>query len=228
MEVHEHPLFSGCDANALASLLRQLRPRRVRKGSLLIDSRRGPADLFLVLQGSLMAFGRTAGGRRVIFELTGPGELDGILAAAGRAGHYTQAAADSLVVPLSSADLGRLVAADPKVAVNLAELLMTRQEKREAQIEALAEAGTVQRLARQLLALARFLGKADTGGEIRVARLTHQTLADMVGLRRETVTVKLDELVAAGAVMVEGRQLRLRPTVLQDLLRRPDAGGREQ
>jgi CRP-like cAMP-binding protein len=109
--------------------------------------------------------------------------------------------------------------------VNLTGLLMTRQEKREAQIEALAESTTVQRLARQLLALARFLGKPEPNGEIRVARLTHQALADMVGLRRETVTVKLDELVTAGAVVVEGRQLRLRTDVLEELLREPDANG---
>lgn len=227
MDLQDHPLFSGCDPAALSGIVRQLRPQRARKGSLLIGSRRGPTDLFLVLQGSLMAFSKTAGGRRVIFELAGPGELDGILAAEGRAGHYTQAAVDSLVVPVSLTELRGLVAADPQVAVNLAELLMTRQEKREAQIEALAEAVTVQRLARQLLALARFLGKPEPNGEIRVARLTHQAIADMVGLRRETVTVKLEELVAAGAVAVEGRQLRLRPHALQELLLEPDADGRE-
>lgn len=227
MELHDHPLFSGCDPAALAGMAHRLRPQRVRKGSVLVGSRTGPTDLFLVLQGSLMAFSKTAGGRRVIFELAGPGELDGILAAEGRAGHYTQAAADSLVVALSRADLRALVAADPQVAVNLAELLMTRQEKREAQIEALAEAATVHRLARQLLALARFLGKPEPNGEVRVPRLTHQSIADMVGLRRETVTVKLEELVAAGAVAVEGRQLRLRPDVLQELLHESHADGRK-
>ncbi len=227
MELKDHALFAGCEPKALEPVLRRLRPQRVRKGSLLVAERSGPADLFLVLQGLLMAFSRTAGGRRVIFELAGPGELDGVLAADGRAGHYTQAAAESLVVPLSRQDLGSLIEADPRIAVNLAELLMTRQEKREAQIEALAESSTVHRLARQLLALGRYLGKSEPNGETRVARLTHQAIADMVGLRRETVTVKLDELVAAGGVSVEGRQLRLRPEVLQRLLQEPNgASGR--
>lgn len=225
MEVKEHALFAGCDAAALESVLRTLRPRRVRKGSVLVSEPSGPAHVFLILQGSLMAFGKTAGGRRVIFELAGPGELDGILAADGRSGHLTEAASDSLVVPLTRDDLTRLVEADPHVALNLANLLMTRQEKREAQIEALAESATVHRLARQLLALARFVGKPEPNGEIRVARLTHQSIADMVGLRRETVTLNLEELVTAGAVAVEGRQLRLRPDRLEQLLSERAANG---
>jgi CRP-like cAMP-binding protein len=215
METREHPLFAGCDHT---QLVRGLRAVRVRKGTQLVTTPSGPAELYLVLQGLLMAFGWTTGGRRVIFELVGPGELDGILAADRRAGHLTQAATDSVVVPLPRDDLARLIAAEPRIAVNLTDLLMTRQEKREAQIEALAESTTVHRLARQLLALGRYHGKPDAGGEIRVARLTHQAIADMVGLRRETVTVKLEELVSAGAVAVEGRQLRLRPERLEHLL----------
>lgn len=224
MDVLEHALFADCDQAALRPLLKSLRTQRVRKGSLLVDRPQGPANLFLILQGTLMAFTKTAGGRRVIFELSGPGEVDGVLAADGRAGHLTQAAVDSLVLPISRDELGRLIAADPKVAVNLTELLLTRQEKREAQIEALAESTTVQRLARQLLALARFLGRPEPNGDVRVPRLTHQALADMVGLRRETVTTKLDHLVAAGAMAIEGRQLRLRPDALRGLLRQSSAG----
>ena len=223
MELREHSLFRGCDAAALDPLLRGLRPTRVRRGSLLVERRRGPADLFLVLQGTLMTFGKTTAGRRVIFEFVGPGELDGILAADGRSGHYTEAASDCLVVRLPRIELQRLLERDPQVAVNLADLLMTRQEKREAQIEALAESATVHRLARLLLVLGRHLGKPEPNGEIRVTRLTHQVIADMVGLRRETVTVKLEELVAAGGLAIEGRQLRLRPEALEGLLH--GAGG---
>jgi len=225
LDILDHALFAGCDQAALRPLLKSLRTQRVRKGSLLVEHPRGPANLFLILQGTLMAFSKTAGGRRVIFELCGPGEVDGVLAADGRAGHLTQAAVDSLVLPISRADLGRLIAADPRVAVNLTDLLLTRQEKREAQIEALAESATVHRLARQLLLLARHLGKPEPGGEIRITRLTHQALADMVGLRRETVTVKLEELVNAGAVAVEGRQLRLRPATLERLLQVSNRSG---
>jgi len=225
MELKEHPLFAGCDAAVLDPVLRRLRPERARKGHVLVSARTGPSDLFLVLHGTLMAFSQTARGRRIIFELAGPGELDGILAAVGRAGHFTQAASDCLLVRLSREELRRLIQADARVAVNLADLLLTRQEKREAQIEALAESATVHRLARQLLTLGRFLGKTEPNGELRIARVTHQTLADMVGLRRETVTMKLEELVAAGGVAVEGRQLRLRPGVLEDLIERPAGSG---
>lgn len=222
MDLADHPLFAGCDLQALAPLLSRLRPTRVRKGSLLVAYPSGPAEILLVLQGSLVAFNRTAGGRRVIFELAGPGELDGILAADGRAGHFTEAATDALVVRLSREDMTRLILVEPSVALNLTALLMTRQEKREAQIEALAESASVLRLARQLLALARFLGKPEPAGDIRLPRLTHQALADMVGLRRETVTVKMEELIAAGGVTVEGRQLRIHPYRLERLLDQAD------
>ncbi len=45
--------------------------------------------------------------------------------------------------------------------------------------------------------------------------LTHQMLADMLGIRRETVTVHLHRLVELGAVQVRSGHLILDRSVLQ-------------
>lgn len=223
MDLWDHPLLAGCDLDALAPTLLRLKPQRVARGQQLVMQRRGPARLFLVLEGSLLAFGRTAEGRRVVFELARAGDLDGILAAAGRRGHYTVAASDGVVVGISRPDLQRLMTADPRVAVNLSEILMTRLVKREQQLEAVAHTDTVRRLARHLLSLAGHVGEPDAAGEVRMRRFTHQVLADMVGVRRETVTRALNILSSGGGVVARGHQLTLRPARLQELLK--EGGG---
>jgi len=216
MEVEAHPLFQGCNRAVLAPVLERLRPVRVPAGKVLVTQRRGPARLFLVLEGALVAYGHTAEGRRVIFELARPGELDGILAASGRRGHYTAAQLESVVLPLTRAELQRLIAADTRVGLNLISLLMGRIVTREQQIEVLAHSGTSARIARQLLALAAHLGVAQPDGTVLLPRLTHQTLADMVGLRRETVTRGLEQLSQTGGIVPRGRRLTVRTQVLEE------------
>lgn len=219
MDVSEHPLFTGCNRAVLAPVLERLRPVRVPAGKVLVTQRRGPARLFLVLEGALLAYGYTAEGRRVIFELARPGELDGILAASGRRGHYTATQMESVVLPLTRAELQRLIAADTRVGVNLISILMGRIVKREEQIEVLAHSGTSARIAHQLLAIAAQLGVPQQDGSVLLPRLTHQTLADMIGLRRETVTRGLEVLSQSGGIVPLGRRLTILTAVLEEIVK---------
>ncbi len=72
-----------------------------------------------------------------------------------------------------------------------------------------------QRLARQLLALGETLGRREGKWVALRPRLTHQMLADMLGIRRETVTVHLHRLVELGAVQVRSGHLILDRSALQ-------------
>ena len=72
-----------------------------------------------------------------------------------------------------------------------------------------------QRLARQLSALASAIGEPAGDQSVVIPRsVTHQQLADMLGIRRETVTLHLHRLAKLGAINIHGRQLMVRPREL--------------
>lgn len=211
-----HPIFLGADTALAAEVLQRVHPRWVPKGTMLATPGAGPRAVFLVLEGQLRSFLLTADGRRVILELLTAGGIDGLLPTIGLTGHFTEAAERSLVATLSPVQFDRLVRADPTIAVNIVTLATKRLATRENQLEALAVRDPARRVAAQLLALARTSGERIPGSDLIRLRhgITHQLLADMAGIRRETVTLHFGRLAATGAVETHGDHLSVDAEVL--------------
>lgn len=140
-----------------------------------------------------------------------------MLSLAGRRGHFTEADEDSAVASLARDVLDPLISAEPRIARNLLDLIIRRLEDREEHLAAMALHDPTHRIARQLLALGEALGKAE-GVAVVIPRLTHQRLADMLGVRRETVSLHVARLAELGALVVERDRFLLRPQVLRRIV----------
>jgi CRP-like cAMP-binding protein len=206
--------------------LRTIEVKEVPRGMLLNTAGNARGLLHLVIRGRLRAYQVTADGRELLLQIVQEGGFDGLLSAAGRRGHFTEADEDSTVASLSLATLERLVAAEPRIARNLLELVIDRIEGREVHLEAIALHDPSQRLARQLLALGDTLGTRRDDSVVLKPRITHQMLADMLGVRRETVTLHLGRLAELGAVSVESGRLQLAVKVLKRIVEYPQSARR--
>lgn len=211
--VLRHALFRNLDHDRLRPHLQPLTVRCYEAGeSVAQPGLRRPA-LHLVLSGRLLIFDVTPGGRRVVVDAVEAGGLDGLLAVAGLRGHFADAAIASEVATISRQVVDRMTEAEPRLATNLLWFMSRRLRRREDHLMRLTLRDPSQRLAAQLLALAE---PADRGGDQAVApRLSHETLADLLGLRRETVTLHLARLRRLGALRVEERHFRVRVPVLE-------------
>jgi len=211
----QHPLFRGAREARIGPLLESIAVRPIPKGSLLNTPGSGPGLMHLLLDGQLQSFQLAPDGRALLLELIEPGGFDGLLSIAGRRGHFTETVEDSLVAALPWAVLEHLLETEPCIATNLIRLVATRLENREEHLESMALHDPSRRLARQLLALGETLGRREGKWVALRPRLTHQMLADMLGIRRETVTVHLHRLVDLGAVQVRSGHLILDRSALQ-------------
>ena len=214
-----HPLFAGADRAGVAAALAGVVPARVEKGEILgRPGDRRPA-LLLVLEGFLYSYELTDDGGRVLFEVVGPGGYEGVLAVLHGIGHFTEAGSTACVATIGRAGVDRLLACAP-VARNLAVSLAERLARREHQLAAAALKDPDLQIAKQLLALADALGDSDGDAARLRVHVTHQQIADMLGIRRETVTIHLHQLARAGAVVLEPNGLRVSRRRLRAVLDR--------
>lgn len=195
-----HPVLRRAREELVASVLRETAPRQIAAGKLL-NTPAARGALHLVLAGRLQAYRLTPSGHQLLLEIVEAGGVDGILPVAGQPGHFTQALIDSVVLSLSRDQFQRLVEAEPLVGQSLLLLAAARIEAREQQMESMAGRG-VPALAQLLLALGRTVGHPNDPRVVLEPRLTHQMLADMLGVRRETVSTQLPELTRKGGVHI--------------------------
>ena len=219
VDILEHPVFEGAKGEDLEPVLRGVSAREVRAGQVL--ARPDAQSCLLVFEGSLLSYLLLPDGRRILFEVVRPGGIDGLLnVTVGVEGHFSEAAQRSMVARLDRTVLEALMDREPLIARNLMRLSLSRLQRREAQLEAVIHHEATRRVATMLLTLMRYTGRPASGEDGPLVELsprpTHQLLADMVGLRRETVTIEMGRLRRLGAVRVRGSALILDRQLLSD------------
>lgn len=206
--VLQHPVFEGTATDHIYPLLERTSVRAYVPGETVSSPGLGAPCLYLVLSGYVQLFDLSADGQRVIYDLAGPGGIAGFLGVVGLQPAFIESLTHSRLATLSESVSHALMDAEQRVLMNLLATVGKMLERRQAHLARLALRQPTERLAAELLALA----ETSAGGgstTVRIPRLSHQALGDMLGLRRETVTLHLARLRVAGALDVAGHEFLL-------------------
>ncbi|HKY51330.1 MAG TPA: Crp/Fnr family transcriptional regulator [Candidatus Limnocylindria bacterium] len=165
--------------------------------------RPGAADprVALVISGLFRVYYEASDGRQVTVRYARPGDVLGVVAAAGgpAAPVHTQALTDSTRVVMDLAKLRSLAQRDPDVAWGMVEELSRMVFSLWHELADTAFASVPQRVARHLLEIA---ATQQESGAPLVARVSQQELADLAGSVREVVARALRELKTEGIVRI--------------------------
>jgi CRP/FNR family transcriptional regulator len=225
---HQHPLLNGISRERVEAVVGTLRPLTIAAGQLVPGSGPNGQDVHLILAGLLRAFELTADGREALVDLIGPGDLEGFAGFASRSARFLQTLEDSVILSINQEQLTRL-AEDAAFATRLTEYLLTVIRYREDQLRLTSIREPARRLALMLTMLADRFGRPIQGSVSIDFRLTHQTIADMLGFRRETVTHALHQLAATGGLRLEpGRMVVDRQMLARLALRSARVDGKGQ
>jgi CRP-like cAMP-binding protein len=198
------PLFNGLAESDLAAFAGMVRERRYPKGAVIVF-RDDPGDaLFVVADGQVKVVLVAEDGREVILSVLRDGDFFGemsVLDDEPRSAHVI-AMEDSRLLALRREDFQGQLRASPGVSVALLRELSRRLRRADEQIGRLVLLDVNGRVASLLLTLA-----AEEGGERITRRLTHHTIAQMIGASRETVSRTLRHLVEAGIVDVSRKEI---------------------
>lgn len=196
------PLFRELPRAAVRGFAELTREQKFAKGAVIV-SEGDPGDaLYVVRSGEVKVVLIGEDGREVLLNILGIGEHFGELSLIDgrpRSAHVVSTHASSLLI-LRRADFRRQVEQSPSVAWGLMIELSRRLRQADGTIGSLVLLDVPGRVAKVLLEHA-------TPGEpaTLIKQLTHQTIGQMIGASRETVSRAMAEFQEKGMISVTRR-----------------------
>ncbi|MGD0993366.1 MAG: Crp/Fnr family transcriptional regulator [Gemmatimonadales bacterium] len=201
------PLFSDLSEAELARFAEVTREREYPKNSVILFEDDPGDALYIVSAGQVKVVLIGEDGREVILSVLGDGDFFGEMALIDdepRSAHVI-AMRDSQLLVLRRDDFQAQLVAQPKIGLKLLRVLVQRLRRADEKIGGLVLLDVNGRVARLLLDM------ADEGGGPKITRrLTHHTIAQMIGSSRETVSRAMRELVDRGLIEVTRREISIR------------------
>ncbi len=190
------PLFGQLGPIDLQRVVEVARERSYPKNSVILFEDDPGDALYVVADGQVKVVLIGEDGREVILSVMGTGEFFGEMALIDdepRSAHVI-AMEDSTLVVLRREDFQPILAQVPMIALALLKELSRRLRRVDEKVGSLV-----------LLELAD-----EAGGERIRRRLTHHTIAQMIGSSRETVSRTMRDLVDKGVIAVSRKDITIR------------------
>lgn len=203
-------VFDAIDPAGRHALLAAARPITLDKGQRLYAVGERAVHAYLLALGTVKVGIPSPQGERVLGYLHA-GDLLGEATLDNDTWHDEEAVAiePAFLCALPSAGLRELMRQTPALAVEMTRLIGRRLRAMRARVEQLGAGRAEARIAHVLLTLARELG-TDVGGRVVIPlRLSQTELANLVGLRRETVNIVLLNLRRRGLFASERHGIEL-------------------
>ncbi|MBI1722533.1 MAG: Crp/Fnr family transcriptional regulator [Gemmatimonadetes bacterium] len=201
------PLFTDLSEAELARFAEVTREREYPKNSVILFEDDPGDALYIVSTGQVKVVLIGEDGREVILSVLDDGDFFGEMALIDdepRSAHVI-AMRDSHLLVLRREDFQTQLEQHPQIALKVLRVLVQRLRRADEKIGGLVLLDVNGRVAQLLLDLAE-----EVGGPKITRRLTHHTIAQMIGSSRETVSRAMRELVERGYIEVSRREITIR------------------
>ncbi len=186
--------------------------RTFPRGTVIYSPTQPGESVLVLASGRVKIKDITLGGRETILAFIEQGELFGELALldGDTRQEYAETVEASEVLVIPRADILALMEKRPDLALSITKLIGLRRRRIESRLRNLLFLPSRERMAHILLELAEAHG--DRNGirvEIRIP-LSHQDIASLIGVTRETATLTLGQMQNEGLVEVTRRRVAIR------------------
>ena len=195
-------LFRDFNAEEMREVERVTATRRFQRGAVLYTPGETGEALFLLREGAVQIYRMSPEGRKLVIAHLLPFSFFGEMTCIGQGMYdtYAEVTEDSVLLLMNCADLERLLVSKPGVARRILEAFGRRVLEAERQLEDIAFKGMAARVAALLL-------RESDDGEVR--GLSHQDIAERLGVYRETATNALNELKNASIIRIGRRHISI-------------------
>jgi len=210
-------LFSGLDEGELNQISGKVILKEFKKNEVILYEEDTNEFMYIVILGKVIVVQTTEDGKEIILAAHQSGEFFGEMSLIdGRTSPATVLATEnSLVAIISKKDFFALLADYGKVLGKMLQILCSRLRDSWKRIHMLNFKNASQRIKMLLLTLSFDRSKKTSEGMLLNIKLTHQNIADMIGLTRETVTRVLDKWQKGGEITIRNKFIHLNSKFLQ-------------
>ena len=206
-------MLKDLDERTVEAVARRSTMATFHAGELLHQAGEPMDAVSFLSEGRVKVYRMSADGKQQTIVLLGPGDAFGEIGIVDPRGQdlYVEALDDVVVCRTTREAFLQLCSRDPALAIRLAEAMGEKLQTAREQIADFAFRDVQGRVAHLLLTFLereRRLAGDDDLDRI-VPGLTHRELADMIGTRRESVTVALNSLERDGLIATDGKQVVL-------------------
>lgn len=214
------PFAKGFSDDVLAAIGSCAVRHDFARGDVLFNSGQPSTAALVVIRGVLKTYIVSASGRTKTLALLIEGDTwsEDALVDVGLHDCTCQALEDGAVLRLERHAVEEVVKRNGEVALAFLRAAAARIRRSRDEIQALSFRAADSRIARTLIDLATRRGRAGLDGIVIDLPLSHQEIADLIGVRREAVTRGLLRFKQAGILDTQGRKILLREMAsLEDL-----------
>jgi CRP-like cAMP-binding protein len=196
-------LFQGFTEEEMREVKRVTHLRSFPRGRVIYTPGETGEALFILREGAVQIYRISPEGRKLVIAQLLPFSFFGELSCIGQGMYdtYAEVTEDSLIITMDCAVLNQLLLTRPEVARRILEAFGRRVLEAEQQMEDIAFKGVAARVA------ALLLRETDGGGEVR--GLSHQDIAERLGVYRETATNALNELKSAAVIDIGRKRITI-------------------
>ncbi len=204
-QLNKIDIFSCLGPKGLADIASRLAFREFARGEVILSEEDANSYMYAVIRGKVRVFQTTEDGKEAVLAIHGEGNFFGELSLIdGKTSPATVAATeDSTIALVSKKDFDALLQ-NHEFLQGLLKSLCSRLRDSWKRIQLLGIKNAEERLRMLLFLLSEEPGaEASSDGVVLGMRLTHQNIADMAGLTRETVTRTIDKWLKKGTILMD-------------------------
>ena len=209
-------LFAELDDRELNAIAAVAKTRRYGKDDVVFHADESGDVFCLIREGQVKVTMISPEGKEIILSMLGPGDFFGEMALLDdEPRSATVVATEPLeVVTIWRSDFLQILHENFTITRKVLAEISRRLRTASNRIESLATMDVYGRLARFFLDLAARNGKSLDNGYVAVTRPTHQSIANMIGTSRETVSRLIHDLMRQNLLLSEGKTIYLRKSAL--------------
>lgn len=211
--IQQLDLFKDLALEKLRKIESMLFMKEYRKREVIFEP--GDKDkVFIVKTGKVEVYQLNHDGKKVIIEVLKMGSIFGDLGTDSPTDIFVEATMDSYVCSIRKNKFFSLVSQYPELAEKLMKNLFSRLIAVEKRMSSVATDNAFQRLIKLLLSL----GKKKSPDFVEISdKFTHEELAQMLGISRQTVTTIINQLERKGLIKRLNKTLQFIPSQLKHL-----------
>jgi len=186
----------------------------LQKEQLIFNAGSPGEYVYILLDGRIKIYELTPEGKEVILWFCFPGELFGLaeIVTGGQRSVAAQACSDVRFLKIKHSDFTQFIQRYPEVSLRVIELLSCRLRELGDVVNNLVADDVTSRVVKLLTRLGVRYGVGE-GKSVRLdIYLTHQEMADMIGMTRQTVTTVLNTLKRKELLQIRNKTIYIQNT----------------